>query len=68
MREKEKFQKFCAKCGSTELKIPTTPWKTAEFGQFLSGEMKCTECGFEGIVFEGNKRFITDYKKQMVGK
>lgn len=53
---------FCIKCGSTNLKMVETPWKVRT-GQFWQSEMKCLNCGYEGLVLEGNKSFLEQYKK-----
>ena len=62
MREKEKMIKFCPKCGSTELKIVTTPWRIHS-GTFQ--ENSCAKCGFEGTMAEGRESFRKEFLEKL---
>ncbi|MFH1588812.1 MAG: hypothetical protein ABIA76_05750 [Candidatus Diapherotrites archaeon] len=50
-------QRFCPRCGSTELE---------EFMGMQAGyQFKCRKCGFVGVPMEGDAKFISNFKAKL---
>ncbi len=63
--DKQPMAKFCPKCGSTRIKMTTSPGKVY-FGAL--SHYHCMDCGYEGIMLEGDVNFISDYKDRLKGE
>jgi len=60
--EKEKFQKFCPRCASTNICL------TRLIADIVIADFKfyeCTDCSWRGTPFEGTQKFIEQYKKKL---
>ncbi|MBU0636475.1 hypothetical protein KKE06_05605 [Candidatus Micrarchaeota archaeon] len=57
----EKVEQFCPNCGSTALKMVVTP---AKIHGSLFQEKSRKNCGYEGIVIEGNEKTRKEVEKR----